>query len=95
VLTVTVSLAMVCAPDPVGVTFTFTVPLLLNRLMTALMFELIVVEVVAAAANTGEQSTAALSSAANPQSCVLLSCGICKEVLIVFMVTTLVMFMLT
>jgi hypothetical protein len=48
VLTVTVSLAMVWAPEPVGSTFTLTVPLVVSRLIIGLRFELIVVEAVRA-----------------------------------------------
>ena len=48
VLTVAVSLAIVCAPDPVGVTLALTVPLLVNKLITELIFELMVVDAVRA-----------------------------------------------
>ena len=58
VLTVTVSLAIVCAPAPVGVTFTLTVGPLVKAVMTELMFELIVELDVAAPATAGIPSTA-------------------------------------
>lgn len=56
VLTVMVSLAIVCAPDPVGVTLAVTVPLLVKTLITELIAELMVVEAVAAPATAGNAS---------------------------------------
>jgi hypothetical protein len=44
---------MVCAPEPVGVTLTFTVPLLVKTLIIDPMAEFTVVEVVAAPATAG------------------------------------------
>ncbi|MGH7233948.1 MAG: hypothetical protein ACREF7_00680, partial [Candidatus Saccharimonadales bacterium] len=51
-------LAIVCAPEPVGTTSTFTVPLVVKRLMTELIFELMVVLAVNA-------ETIAVENAAN------------------------------
>src|SRR5262249_5495554 len=55
VLTVTVSLWMVCAPEPVGIMLSLTVPEL-EILMTGLRTELTVVEAVAAETNVAIQS---------------------------------------
>lgn len=52
-LMVIVSLAMVCAPAPEGITSTFTVPLVVKTLITELTTELIVVSSVAAPDNAG------------------------------------------
>ncbi len=48
VLTVTVSLAIVCVPTPDGMTSTFTVPSVVKREITEATTELTVVEAVAA-----------------------------------------------
>ena len=49
---------MVCAPEPVGVTLTFTVPPVVNTLITELMAELTVVDPVAAPAMAGDSTKA-------------------------------------
>lgn len=53
-LTVTVSLATVWAPEPVGVTLTLTVPLVVKALITELIAEFTVVDAVAAPAMAGD-----------------------------------------
>jgi hypothetical protein len=65
VLTVSVSLAIVCAPAPVGVTFAVTVPLLVKTLITEPIAELIVVDVVAAPAAVGIATAPANMATAN------------------------------
>lgn len=52
-LTVTVSLEIVWAPAPLGTTLTFTVPLVVNKLISVLICELMVVVAVRAETRAG------------------------------------------
>jgi hypothetical protein len=60
VLIVTVSLSIVCLPAPLGRTSRLTVPLVVNKVMSELTSELIVVLAVAAETTTVAPSTTVL-----------------------------------
>ena len=57
---------MVWAPEPVGTTLTLTVPLVVKRLITELMLELMVVEAVNAETTAVEPTAKIVASKASP-----------------------------